>query len=493
MLDSPVFKIVYAIRMATRKNGKGKRQRKCYRNGPMQGGALGQGYMNGSEMLARGYPVVQAYNSCGALSRPGILTTAEISGFKGGLPGLSGGSRRMRKGRRGTHRMRKGRRRGTHRMRGGRYGMALEGPEFSALGPRGGMMATAERIACESGVAPHVSQTTPTEPPVMKGGAALQLAPMPVMSGGGALQLAPSPVMSGGGALHLSPTPFLQEQTAGYSQSPSQFLNAVGAPILLNIPEGGRMGVPACSQTGGGRRRRRQYGGEGVNFKPLTDAIHGVLYLRHRDDCYFRFYGMGSGEEVKKAEAAKLRAVLDKNGIFMSNDNIGRVKGYFMKIMQDGYNLKEKELREILTDELYDKIFAADAVMPDITCGPIERPPTAAAFGFGAAPSAQAATAEPAAEEAPPAPAFGAAAAQVASAANPNGAAPPSGFNFSAAFSQEAHNTKSVGGDPNKPSPFNTPSKKATNKTPTGSTPQNVRGGRRTQRKSRKQRKQRKH
>lgn len=235
MLDSPVFKIVYAIRMTTRKNGNSKRQRKCYRNGPMQGGALGQGYMNGSEMLARGYPVVQPYNSCGALSRPGTITTAEIGSFKGGLPGLSGG---------GSRRQRKGRRRGTHRMRGGRYGMSMDGPEFVALGPRGGMMATAERTHCENGIPPHVSQTTPTAPP---------------LRGGGALQLAPSPVMSGGGALQLAPTPFLQEQTAGYSQSPSDFVGSTGAPIMLNIPVGGRMGVPACAQTGGRRKNRKAH------------------------------------------------------------------------------------------------------------------------------------------------------------------------------------------------------------------------------------------
>ncbi len=245
MLDSPVFKIVYAIRMTTRKNGNSKRQRKCFRNRNLQGGGLGQGYANGTEMLARGYPAVQAYNSCGALSRPGFMTTAEIGSFKGGLPGLSGGgSRRHRKGRRGTHHIRRGRKhRGTRRMHGGRYGMVMEGPEFAAAGPRGGMMATAERIACESGIPPHLSQTTPTAPP---------------LRGGGALQLAPSPVMNGGGALQLAPTPFLQEQTAGYTQLPSDFVGQTNAPIMLNIPAAGRVEVPACAQTGGRRHKHRK-------------------------------------------------------------------------------------------------------------------------------------------------------------------------------------------------------------------------------------------
>jgi hypothetical protein len=234
MPNSPVLKIVCAIRMerTTRKN-RNVKQRKCYRNRNLVGGGLGSGYANGPEMLARGYPVTESYSSCGAVSRPGMLTSAQISSFQGGLPGLAGGSRRMRKGKskgKGKGSRKSQRRRSTRRrMRGGRYTMALDGTEFSALGPRGGMMATAERIPCESGVPPHVSQTAPTQPAV---------------------------AMSGG-ALQLAPTPFLQEQTAGYSQGPSSFLDSVGAPILLNNPVGGRMGVPACAQTGGRRKQRK--------------------------------------------------------------------------------------------------------------------------------------------------------------------------------------------------------------------------------------------
>ena len=211
--------------MSTRNN----RQRRCMRNNKnLQGGGLGNSYTMG-EMISRGNFVNETYSSCGAMSRPGALTTAQIGTFKGGLPGLSGGSRRRHRKHKGTRNMRKGRKhRNTRRMHGGRYGMSMDGPEFAALGPRGGMMATAERIACESGVPPHVSQTTPTAP-AMRGGA------------------------------QLAPAPFLQEQTAGYSQSPSEFLGSTGAPIMLNIPAGGRMGVPACAQTGGRRKHRRAH------------------------------------------------------------------------------------------------------------------------------------------------------------------------------------------------------------------------------------------
>jgi hypothetical protein len=205
----------------------------CFRNKKnYSGGGLGQGYSPMGEMLSRGNPALETYSSCGAASRPGVLTSAEISGMKGGLPGLAGGSRKGKGGKGGKGRKaRKGKgsrkhRRSTrkvNRQSGGRYETVFSGVEYEALGPRGGMLATAGRLACETGIPPHVSPTQSTAPAV---------------------------AMSGGA--QLAPAPFLQEATAGYSQSPSSFLDSVGAPILLNNPAGGRMGVPACAQTGGG-------------------------------------------------------------------------------------------------------------------------------------------------------------------------------------------------------------------------------------------------
>ncbi len=204
----------------------------CFRNRNgrknYSGGGLGNGYAYGTEMLTRGSPVIDAYSSCGAIARPGTLTTAAISDMKGGLPGLSGGSRKRRAQRKHSKKSRKGSRK--YKMRGGRYEAVFSGAEYDALGPRGGMLATAGRIACETGVAPHVSPTQSTAPAV---------------------------AMQGGGALQLAPTPFLQEQTAGYTHEASKFVDSVGAPIMLNIPAGGRMGTPACSQTGGGHELER--------------------------------------------------------------------------------------------------------------------------------------------------------------------------------------------------------------------------------------------
>ncbi len=191
----------------------------------MRGGAWGQGYRNEAEMIAPGYPVIGGYPSCGALSRPGMLVEGDVP--KGGLPGVTGGGRR----RRGT-------------MRGGRYTTDLAGTaaDFgAAMGPRGGMVADTLRIPGETGGSP----TACTAPP------APGTAPTP-MAGAGAGIL---PGFMKGGA-QLAPAPFLQEQTAGYTFEPSNFLDSVGAPIALRTPVGGQLDVPACKTTGGGRRRR---------------------------------------------------------------------------------------------------------------------------------------------------------------------------------------------------------------------------------------------
>lgn len=197
---------------------------RCARN-TMQGGGLGNGYHLGTEMLARGYAAVEPYSSCGALSRPGMMSTDMTSTMNKGLPGLAGGGRK-RRGNKRTQRKRKA-------QRGGRYDMVMAGAEFEALGPRGGMMATAMRSSCEAGQGtPLPSPTTITAPP-FKGGA------------------------------QLAPAPFLQEQTAGYTQMSSKWLDSVGAPIQLHTPVGGRMGTPACGQTGGKRSgSKKQRGGD---------------------------------------------------------------------------------------------------------------------------------------------------------------------------------------------------------------------------------------
>ncbi len=209
--------------MAKRNSRKMRKTRRRSGARKMRGGAWGQGWRNEAEMIAPGYPVIGGYPSCGALSRPGMLTEGDVP--KGGLPGLTGGGRR----RRGT-------------MRGGRYTTDLAGTaaDFGAsLGPRGGMVADTMRIAGETGGSP-----TPCSAPA---GAAA--APTPMAGAGEGIL----PGFMKGGA-QLAPAPFLQEQTAGYTFEPSKFLDSVGAPIALRTPVGGQLDVPACKTTGGGSK-----------------------------------------------------------------------------------------------------------------------------------------------------------------------------------------------------------------------------------------------
>jgi hypothetical protein len=235
--------------MATRKRTNAMRKsrrggkRVCARNGTMRGGSWGFGYRNG-EMLALGYPAHERYDSCGGVSRPGMLSTEAAAGLAKGLPGLSGGGRKRsarahsarvrsahRKGSRSAHR--KGSR-SARKQCGGRYGADFSGASQLALGPRGGTLVSVASLGGERGAGTPYPSPTECTGPKMTGGAA--------------------------DGAHLAPAPFSQEQTAGYKFDASTYLDSVGAPLALRTPVGGQMGVPACKQTGGRRRRGRGRG-----------------------------------------------------------------------------------------------------------------------------------------------------------------------------------------------------------------------------------------
>jgi len=215
--------------MATRKRTRSLRKsrrggkRICARNGTMRGGSWGFGYRNG-EMLALGYPEHARYESCGGISRPGMMSTETTAGLAKGLPGLSGGARKRsaRHNRRSAHRRNRS---AKQKQRGGRYETVFDDAAQLGLGPRGGTLASVSSLGGERGAGtPYPSPTECT-----------------------------GPKMGGGG---LAPAPFSQEQTAGYKFDASTYLDSVGAPLALRTPVGGQMGVPACKQTGGRRRRR---------------------------------------------------------------------------------------------------------------------------------------------------------------------------------------------------------------------------------------------
>jgi len=119
----------------------------------------------------------------------------------GGLPGMAGGSRKVRRGakRRGSKR---------RRQRGGRYMVAAAPyPESSSVGPN--VYAPVSKLGCN------------------------------FQGGGGADTVA-----------YYAPT-------AGYSQQPSSWVGATGSPVLLQAPYAAGAMNQACLKTGGGRRRRR--------------------------------------------------------------------------------------------------------------------------------------------------------------------------------------------------------------------------------------------
>lgn len=154
--------------------------------------------------------------SCMAANRPGMIAGYSPPGL-GGLPGMAGGSRRRRrnKGGRGSKRASK-RMRGSkrRRMRGGRYMVAAAPyPESSSVGPN--VYAPVSKLGCN------------------------------FQGGGGADTVA-----------YYAPT-------AGYSQQPSSWVGATGAPVLLQAPYDARSMNQACLKTGGAYGRRGGRRGRG--------------------------------------------------------------------------------------------------------------------------------------------------------------------------------------------------------------------------------------
>lgn len=134
-----------------------------------------------------------------AATRPGMIAGYSPPGL-GGLPGMAGGSRRRRRSKRSK--------RSRRRQRGGRY--------------------TTEPGAPYASVGPNVFT------PVSKLGCGFQ-------GGGGGVDL----------AAYSAPT-------AGYTNQPSTWVGASGAPVLLQAPYDARTMNQACIKTGGGRRRARK-------------------------------------------------------------------------------------------------------------------------------------------------------------------------------------------------------------------------------------------
>ena len=159
---------------------------------------------------------------CLAATRPGLV--GPISGT-GGLPGFAGGSR-QNMGSEGIAQAL-----GAPVMNGGRYTVDVgQGPinGIGSAGPSSGM-AMISRIGCEGGL-------VNTSPP----GALANPMPLRQMGGVGGIDSA-----------------FYTAPTAGYGNKPSDFVDSVGAPVLLQQPYDARIMNPACLKTGGRRKLRK--------------------------------------------------------------------------------------------------------------------------------------------------------------------------------------------------------------------------------------------
>jgi hypothetical protein len=182
-----------------------------------------------------------------------------------GLPGMSGGARRMNKSRK----MRKQRTK-KHKQRGGRYGFFPE--SAGTVTPNGGAWWAAtygpvQRIACEGG---SPNPLNPTHTPSSAPPGAVNPNYYLGKQMGGAQQLAPSTVGVGD-----VDSMYYYAPTAGYANTASTWRDSVGAPVQIQVPFAARAMNQACLTTGGappltgalqkGGRRRTYRGGNGAN------------------------------------------------------------------------------------------------------------------------------------------------------------------------------------------------------------------------------------
>ena len=191
----------------------------------LKGGGLGQSYTFNPSPLITGVDTGLSFkpeSSCMASMRPGTIVGAPVGA--GGLPGMGGGGRR-RRGTRGKGRRRgtrgKGRRRRGTRQRGGRYGFDLGSASLIGAGPPWGAgIPQVMSIPCESA----------------------RSNPLNLQSGG---------VGGVDSAFYVAPT-------AGYTNNPSTWLGATGAPVTIQTPYAAGTMNQACLKTGGARRKNRR-------------------------------------------------------------------------------------------------------------------------------------------------------------------------------------------------------------------------------------------
>lgn len=219
--------------------------------------------------------VYTGIGDCRAVQPGYNIPYSQYSASAKGLPGMSGGKRRV---------SRKGKGRKTRKQRGGRYGFFPEG--INSVTPNGaawwaGTYPPVQRIACEGSTpnplnpGPHTPSTQPT--PV-----ASSSIPMP-QSGGA--QLAPATYGVGN-----VDSMYYYAPTAGYANTASTWKDSVGAPVQIQVPFAARAMNQACLTTGGhppltgalqkgGAGRKRKNTRKGGAFLGIPTSLNNLRAL----------------------------------------------------------------------------------------------------------------------------------------------------------------------------------------------------------------------
>jgi len=159
---------------------------------------------------------------CLSATRPGLA--GPISG-SGGLPGFAGGMRPSLNANSIGYNVNTP---ANTMLKGGRYTVDVGAGPINGIGSAGPSagMAVISRIGCEGGLV----NTSPS----------------------GAMPN-PTPLLQNGGVGGID-SAFYTAPTAGYGNKPSDFVDSVGGPVLLQQPYDARIMNPACLKTGGKRK-----------------------------------------------------------------------------------------------------------------------------------------------------------------------------------------------------------------------------------------------
>lgn len=310
-------------------------RRRAYRQ---RGGNVGAGYSVGGQLVP-GLPLnnsgalINNIGNCRAVT-PGYTVTPPAAA---GLPGFGSG------------------------MRGGAYTFNLAANPMGAALSQGGIP-EATRLGCQGTIinplnpGPH---TPVTQPPGGVNQWALGAEVGKLLQTGGMSPLGQAAVSEA----YIAPT-------AGYANTVSSWRDSVGAPVQLQLPYDARIPNPACTKTGGARRRtrkarkgrgsksrgsksrrRRQRGGA------LTDEDKAAIRKAYEDKIDILVGNANEGTRTLFSTADALRGIIkdrdaSSTGAPAKAGKEGEVFGDFT-FKKDGTRIKGRKTTDPDTEENY--------------------------------------------------------------------------------------------------------------------------------------------